>query len=82
MGMKKEKQKLKRKVQNGRLKKPVLFNYANSQYFFGKISGIGPRVSICKLMQEAVAQSIWSSHCTMGRGGVETKLNKGACYFV
>ena len=32
---------LKRKIQNGRLKKTEFFNSANSQYFFLKISGIG-----------------------------------------
>ena len=33
------------KIQNGRLKKPSFSSSPNSQYFFMKISGIGPWVS-------------------------------------
>ena len=36
---------LKKKIQNGRLKKRSFSSSANSQYFFMKISGIGPWVS-------------------------------------
>ena len=36
---------LKNKIQNGRLKKSAFFKTANSQYFFVKISWIGPWVS-------------------------------------
>ena len=36
---------LKKKIQNGRLKKRSFFNSVNSQYFFVKISWIGPWVS-------------------------------------
>ena len=36
---------LKKKIQNGRLKKSAFFKTANSQYFFVKISCIGPWVS-------------------------------------
>ena len=36
---------LKKKIQNGRLKKTEFFNSANSQYFFLKISRICPWVS-------------------------------------
>ena len=36
---------LKKKIQNGRLKKTIFFKIANSQYFFVKISWIGPWVS-------------------------------------
>jgi hypothetical protein len=38
-------------IQNGRLKKTEFFNFANSQYFFTIISGIGPwvnRIKYCK----------------------------------
>jgi hypothetical protein len=46
MGMKqKKKYFLKNKIQNGRLKKTKFFKTANSQYFFSKISWIGPWVS-------------------------------------
>jgi hypothetical protein len=34
-----------KKIQNGRLKKPEIFNSPNSGYFFVKISGIGSWVS-------------------------------------
>ena len=40
-----------KKIQNGRLKKTEIFNSANSQYFFAKISGIGSwvnRINWCK----------------------------------
>ena len=36
---------LKKKIQNGRLKKSAFFKIANSQFFFVKISWIGPCVS-------------------------------------
>ena len=36
---------LQKKIQNGRLKKRSFFNSVNSQYFFVKISWIGPWVS-------------------------------------
>ena len=36
---------LKKKIQNGRLKKRSFFNSVNSQYFFVKISWIGPWAS-------------------------------------
>ena len=36
---------LKKKIQNGRLKKSTFSNSANSQIFFMKISWIGPWVS-------------------------------------
>ena len=42
---------LKKKIQNGRLKKTSFFNSVNSQYFFVKISWIGPwasRIDWCK----------------------------------
>jgi hypothetical protein len=47
MGMKQKKlkKKLKKKIQNGRLKKSSFSSSANSQYFFLKISWIGPWVS-------------------------------------
>jgi hypothetical protein len=46
MGMKqKEKFFLKKKFQNGRLKKSSFSSSANSQYFFVKILWIGPFVS-------------------------------------
>ena len=64
-GDEERKKNSKEKFKMADSKKTVLFNSASSQYFFGKISGIGPWVSICKLMQGAVAQSIWSSHCTV-----------------
>ena len=40
-----------KKFQNGRLKKPMFFKTVNSQYFFVKLSGIGPwvrRINWCK----------------------------------
>ena len=37
--------RLRKKNQNGRLKKSSFFKIANSQYFFAKISQIGPWVS-------------------------------------
>ena len=36
---------MKKDIQNSQLKKPEFFNSANSQYFFAKISQIGPWVS-------------------------------------
>ena len=36
---------LKKKIQNGWLKKTTFFKTVNSQYFFAKLSGIGPWVS-------------------------------------
>jgi hypothetical protein len=36
---------LEKKIQNGRLKKSLFSISANSQYFFAKISWIGPLVS-------------------------------------
>ena len=46
MGMKQKKNFfLKKKIQNGRLKKTEFFNSANSQYFFVKISWIDSWVS-------------------------------------
>jgi hypothetical protein len=46
MGMKQKKnQKIKKKIQNGRLKKTEFFKIANSQKNFMKISQIGPWVS-------------------------------------
>ena len=41
----KKKKKIKKKIQNGRLKKTMFFKIANSQYFFVKILWIGPWVS-------------------------------------
>jgi hypothetical protein len=35
----------KKKIQNGQLKKTTFFKTINSQYFFTKLSGIGPWVS-------------------------------------
>ena len=35
----------KKRFQNGRLKKTMFFKTVNSQYFFAKLSGIGPWVS-------------------------------------
>ncbi len=43
--MKQKKKNLKKKIQNGRLKKRSFSSSANSQYFFVKISWIGPWVS-------------------------------------
>jgi hypothetical protein len=40
-----KKKNLKKKNQNGQLKKTEIFNSPNSQYFFMKISWIGPWVS-------------------------------------
>ena len=37
-----------KKFQNGRLKKTEFFNSANFQYFFAKISVIGPWINWCK----------------------------------
>ena len=48
IGMKQKQKKIflkKKKNQNGRLKKTEIFNSPNSQYFFMKISWIGPWVS-------------------------------------
>ena len=45
---------MKQKNQNSWLKKTEIFNSPNSQYFFAKISGIGPwvsRINWCKLHQ-------------------------------
>ena len=44
VGMKTKKNS-KKKIQNGRLKKTEVFNSPNSQYFFRKISWIGPWVN-------------------------------------
>ena len=41
----KKENKIQNKIQNGWLKKAEFFNSVNSQYFFVKISGIGPWVS-------------------------------------
>ena len=41
----KKKKKIKKKIQNGRLKKTTCFKIANSQYFFLKILWIGSWVS-------------------------------------
>ena len=45
IGMKQKKIFFEKKIQNGRLKKTAIFNSPNSQYFFMKISWIGPWVS-------------------------------------
>ena len=42
---KKKKKKIEKKVQNGRLKKNMFCQTVNSQYFFTKLSGMGPWVS-------------------------------------
>jgi hypothetical protein len=41
----KKKKNLKKKIQNGRLKKTSFSSSTNSQYFFMKFSWIGPWVS-------------------------------------
>ena len=43
--MRMKQKKIQKKFKNGRLKKTEFFNSANSQYFFSKISWIGPWVS-------------------------------------
>jgi hypothetical protein len=45
MGMKQKIFFVKKKIQNGQLKKTEFFKIANSQNFFAKISWIGPWVS-------------------------------------
>ena len=46
MGKKqKKKEILKKEIQNGRLKETMSFKIDNSQYFFVKISWVGPWVS-------------------------------------
>ena len=45
MKLKQKTKKIKKKIQNGRLKKRSFSSSANSQYFFVKILWIGPWVS-------------------------------------
>jgi hypothetical protein len=45
MKLKKKSKKIKKKIQNGHLKKRSFSSSANSQYFFVKILWIGPWVS-------------------------------------
>ena len=52
---------LKNKKQNGRLKKRSFFKIANSQYFFVKISWIGPWINWCGSTYMAVRLSYISS---------------------
>ena len=45
MGAKQKKIFFEKKNQNGELKKTEIFNSPNSQYFFSKITWIGPWIS-------------------------------------
>ena len=64
MGMKQNKIFFEKKIKHDRPKKTKFFKTVNFQYFYAKISGIGPwvsRINWCESIN--VAQLIWSSGC-------------------
>ena len=70
---------MKQKNQNGQFKKTEIFNSPNSQYFFTKISGIGPWVSRINWRE---GHQCGSTYIVIRLSDVSSKMTKNALFCV